>query len=398
MAKQKTPDTSSFSGVQRERLCSLLEADEDWLMQRILFYAKKFDYTKYTSTLQEAWRLSISGLTASLCGAIRIFDEIPEFGPDEDFSSDPVSAFGVIEAQRHRRRGITLGMFLGLMKYYRQSYLDLLTEKGTGPAEQQFIHRCFDRIEVAFCQEWANTGAAEAMAELQAANRTMTNEKNVYLTAFESLSDPVVILDPAGRIVNLNLAAARLIDPAHVPGGHYYQAGGGPGDSLPYGKRVLDTACVGCSVTEIIPWLVPTLDMLAGRESDTAECRADVGGTACFFDVKRSDMLDVSDKFTASIIILRDVTKRKNAEEELRSAVARLGQALSEVKKLSGLLPICASCKKVRDDKGYWSQVEEYVSQHSEAKFSHGICPDCLQQLYPEISVALAEEQNGLPE
>ena len=57
----------------------------------------------------------------------------------------------------------------------------------------------------------------------------------------------------------------------------------------------------------------------------------------------------------------------------------------NKVATLSGFLPICAVCKKIRDDKGYWSQVEEYISLHSEVQFSHGICPDCVKKLYPEL-------------
>ena len=75
--------------------------------------------------------------------------------------------------------------------------------------------------------------------------------------------------------------------------------------------------------------------------------------------------------------IFRDITERKKAEAERE-------KALSEVKRLSGLLPICANCKKIRDDKGYWQVVEQYVSEHSEAEFTHGLCPDCLRKLYPE--------------
>ena len=63
-----------------------------------------------------------------------------------------------------------------------------------------------------------------------------------------------------------------------------------------------------------------------------------------------------------------------------------LQQALSKVKSLRGLLPICASCKKIRDDRIYWSHVESYVQAHSDATFTHGICPDCLQRLYPDLS------------
>jgi DNA-binding response OmpR family regulator len=62
-----------------------------------------------------------------------------------------------------------------------------------------------------------------------------------------------------------------------------------------------------------------------------------------------------------------------------------LREALSEVKTLSGLLPICSSCKKIRDDKGYWSQIESYIKKHSMAEFTHSICPECAKKLYPEL-------------
>lgn len=81
----------------------------------------------------------------------------------------------------------------------------------------------------------------------------------------------------------------------------------------------------------------------------------------------------------------RDITERKRAEEERERIIGELQIALSEVKQLSGLLPICASCKKVRDDKGYWTQIEEYISDHSEAMFSHSLCPDCMKKIYPDI-------------
>ena len=72
---------------------------------------------------------------------------------------------------------------------------------------------------------------------------------------------------------------------------------------------------------------------------------------------------------------------RISPEEE--KLVAELQIALSEVKVLGGLLPICSSCKKIRDDEGYWNQIESYIQQHSDAEFSHGICPDCASELYP---------------
>ena len=77
--------------------------------------------------------------------------------------------------------------------------------------------------------------------------------------------------------------------------------------------------------------------------------------------------------------------KIKQADKEKSVVIAELKKALEEIKTLSGFLPICASCKKIRDDQGYWKQIESYISDHSEAEFSHGICPECAQKLYPEF-------------
>jgi CheY-like chemotaxis protein len=70
---------------------------------------------------------------------------------------------------------------------------------------------------------------------------------------------------------------------------------------------------------------------------------------------------------------------------ELRRLNAELQDTLAKIKTLSGLLPLCSSCKKIRDDDGYWHQVEVYIRDHSEAEFSHGLCPECAKKLYPEI-------------
>ena len=73
--------------------------------------------------------------------------------------------------------------------------------------------------------------------------------------------------------------------------------------------------------------------------------------------------------------------------KDLRETNQNLKSALEEVKTLSGLLPICSSCKKIRDDNGYWNQLETYIRDHSEADFSHGLCPDCAEKLYPELKI-----------
>jgi len=86
------------------------------------------------------------------------------------------------------------------------------------------------------------------------------------------------------------------------------------------------------------------------------------------------------------LVAEKKLTQYKNELEELvEQRTEKLQEAISKVKVLSGFLPICASCKKIRDDKGYWNQIESYIRDHSEAEFSHGICPDCAVKLYPEL-------------
>ena len=80
-----------------------------------------------------------------------------------------------------------------------------------------------------------------------------------------------------------------------------------------------------------------------------------------------------------------DVSARHRAEVERDHLIGELQKALAQVKQLSGLLPICASCKKIRDDQGDWRQIEGYIQSHSDAHFSHGLCPQCARKLYPDL-------------
>jgi hypothetical protein len=80
-----------------------------------------------------------------------------------------------------------------------------------------------------------------------------------------------------------------------------------------------------------------------------------------------------------------DITEHKQAEEERERLIRELQEALAEVKTLRGLPPICASCKSIRDDQGYWQQIEAYIQNHSEAEFIQSVCPECAKKLYPEV-------------
>ena len=90
-------------------------------------------------------------------------------------------------------------------------------------------------------------------------------------------------------------------------------------------------------------------------------------------------------KFLYSII--HDITDRKQAEKEREKLINELQKAIKEIKTLRGILPLCSFCKKIRDDKGYWEQVDVYIHKHLQADISHGICPACAKEHYPDLDI-----------
>lgn len=111
-------------------------------------------------------------------------------------------------------------------------------------------------------------------------------------------------------------------------------------------------------------------------------------GTICVLDNKGNPY---SDKFIHLIQNYREIIESSLElicfNHILGEKNKRFSDYLSEIKTLRGILPICANCKKIRDDKGYWNQIESYISAHSEAEFSHGICPECAKELYSEFDL-----------
>ena len=102
-----------------------------------------------------------------------------------------------------------------------------------------------------------------------------------------------------------------------------------------------------------------------------------------WYDI-RDRALEWIDGRIVRLEIATDITERKQAEEERDKLIIELKDALSKVKTLSGMLPICASCNSIRDDSGYWNKLADYISAHSDAELTHSICPDCARKLYPD--------------
>lgn len=319
-------------------LDTLLVSNEDWLMDRILHYAKEHDYTRYTSTLPEAWRLSISGLTSSITEAYAKDPSLFEFDSSENYAEDPVAAFGILEARRHRERGIDLGMFLGLLKYYRQSYLDLVMEKGDENKAQpwsSYILRTFDRFELALAVEWAKTGDEERMRALQERMRQMTNEKNLYLTLFESVALPVFVLDDACCVRNVNRAGLSFLGFPAASGGLYYllsDAANGNGQSVGPGAEVLGQPCA-----DVLPWIAPDVQefLKEGKQYSVSRREARVHDSPRTLLLSMSAMPDVSGKFTGMTVVINDQTEAR--PEAAPCEEQGLKSRLSKVQMLAGV-------------------------------------------------------------
>jgi len=130
----------------------------------------------------------------------------------------------------------------------------------------------------------------------------------------------------------------------------------------------------------------PLARILQGEiEVVTDMIKHDIKGQEKTFIVTARPFLNAQKEIIGIVESFQDITERKRAEDAKEELIKGLQNAFEEVNLLSGLLPICASCKKIRDDKGYWNKIESYISSHSRATFSHSICPSCAQKLYPDL-------------
>ncbi len=300
----------------RERLRLLLGQEMDWLLGRLFHYAQRQEFTRYSPTLPEAWRMSLLGLNHALLSAADAPGEC-ELHPDADYLSDAACRFGVSEAQRHRARGVNLAMFLGLFKYYRQAYQDLLREKGDFQEYRTvatLTDRLFDRIEIAFCTEWAGTDPERQVGELASANRQLAIQKNLFLNFFESLDSPAFLIDRDGMFLHMNPAGSHLLGRSGDSGAHYYQA-----DRRP----------------EAPPFLQQEIrDFLdTGDRKRILESTYTGGETPVCFEVHLQRLEDVGGKPDGAALSLMDITQRNWARKRQESANLELEVALAELRK-----------------------------------------------------------------
>ena len=195
-----------------------------------------------------------------------------------------------------------------------------------------------------------------------------------YLAAIvESSDDAIYGMKLDGTVVSWNRAAERI---------YGFRAGEiiGRNVSILYPDERLD---------ELIDTMERTKRGDHVGRSETGRVRK--GGLQVPVSVTVSPMKNTEGKITGASVIARDITARKRQEQERIKLIGELTEALGRAKTLAGLFPICACCKRIRDDQGYWQQVEAYISEHSDAVFTHGICPECFKDAKEEMKDSKAE-------
>jgi len=204
--------------------------------------------------------------------------------------------------------------------------------------------------------------AEERIAGRRKVEEALRESEERLKTVLDTIQAGIVVIDPSSHtIVGVNAAAGEMF--------------GAPR------QRILGSVCHKyiCPAEE---GRCPITDL--GQDINTTE------GVLLTVSGKKVPVLKTIDYVMLAgrehlLESFLDITERKQAEAERERLIGELQEAVAKVKTLSGLLPICASCKRIRDDQGYWQQIEAYIRDHSEAEFSHSVCPDCAKELYPEV-------------
>lgn len=248
----------------------------------------------------------------------------------------------------------------------------------------------------------------QEISALKAENFTLRKSAEKYKNIFETLPVSILVVDKNGMVIEVNPFHIEHIGKGHTQASDYLNH-----------NVTTRTSIIHSGLSEKYQ------SVLNGETIDEKEVYFPIttGYSDAYFNVKGTPIKS-NEEIIGAIFIVEDVTKlrrtkdelikhqekleelveartedlkvayknlqkeninRKKAEKDKERLISELQKALKKVKTLSGFIPICSSCKKIRDDKGFWNQLEIYIREHSEVEFSHSICPDCIKKLYPGL-------------
>lgn len=251
-----------------------------------------------------------------------------------------------------------------------QSSIMVLRDITTEKVARQQLRAHLNQLEALVTErtrsyEVVNKQLNEQISKCEKMHKELEVVARQWTNTFDTISDFVSVHDKDLKFVKVNKALADFLGkkPKELLGSHCF--------SVMHG---MDQPWPGC----------PHLTAIASGKSATFELNDAKIGIPLL--VTCTPLLAEDGSLIGSVHVARDITEQKKATEEREKLIRQLEDSLEKVKLLKGFIPICASCKKIRDDQGYWQQVEEYIRDHSEAQFSHSICPSCARRLYPELT------------
>ena len=202
----------------------------------------------------------------------------------------------------------------------------------------------------------------EELEERTTLDQVLKAIKQEWQDAFDAVDDWICIIDLDSTIRRSNKAVEK----------NY---------GLPI-KEIIGKKCCELAHGSDVPLdICPINKMLKTRKRESAEIQV-VNGR--WMNITVDPLLDDNNEIVGAIHITHDITNKILMLNEREQLIQDLKNSLAQVKTLSGLLPICSICKKIRDDQGYWKQIESYIHNHTGVDFSHSICPECLKEHYPE--------------
>lgn len=233
---------------------------------------------------------------------------------------------------------------------------------------EELLRRAFDEMEMRVEERTADHAASNAALKAEILERKRTDEalrqsEERYRLLTETSPSSVTVADLTGNIVMLNKRALNIYGHSDV--------------SEVLGRSIFEWV----PLEEMEKVSVAFARVLDGEALDNFELLLKKGQGEFFrASVNTALVRNKEGNPELIIIVTTDITERKRTEEVREELLLKLREALAKVKTLSGMLPICSYCKKIRDDEGYWNQVDSYISKHTDAVLSHGLCPECAEK------------------
>ena len=294
----------------------LILRSEDELLRRVVEYARTAGYAQHMPTLEEAHRMAIASTSASIAQVLALTGDVADLRAIESPRDDPVAAFGARWARRLRAEARDPSMFIGLLKYYRRAYRDVVSASGLGASAIEralaLVDHYFDRLEIGCIAEWSSATPDEDALAVREENAEITATRNRYIAAFQEMPIPVFFLGADGRVETTNRSATTLF--GTEPGGAF-------GMYKPRDRRAR------------IPVLTGEIEAFTGgpdvETSFERELKTRKG--IRYFQVRLRKLTDPDDHHAGTLVMLTDLTYRRHAEDALRRSQSKY-QSLFENK------------------------------------------------------------------